>query len=362
MSIHFTTTVSENDWDARFSGWRCPALEIPSASIKDVFIGGTKQDTAIMEVDHKLKILIWKGNKTPPEALISYEISENLTTEDIALGWEDTALKWKKLSILLPVLATLIAGIVGPILTYKLTESKTVSLSTENMPERVEFINTMWDYFNDKEYETAKGIADEIVTKYNEIPHSLMHAYTIKGEVEYENKNYSQAIVYLKKSLSYAQEIKNSKSDFSKQICARNLSRAYIAINAPKMALETLSEIREPVVDDFDWKYAVGRAYLYNSNYEESIKYFEQIPNDWTWSKDKSKGIAKIHEASAYIGLYEEKKLEKYLIKAERIFTDGFNQNISLWQNVLIDNPKAYRNYLLIQSILPKYVFDWKKL
>lgn len=105
MSIAFTTTVMEKDWDSELSGWRCPALRIPGASVNAVFVAGSRVDTAWYEVltDHAL--IRWVRQDHPDHAVLSIKLTQELSTQELTL-------RWKKVAVILPIVSALIAALV----------------------------------------------------------------------------------------------------------------------------------------------------------------------------------------------------------------------------------------------------------
>jgi hypothetical protein len=107
--IVFTTRLTEADWDDALHGWRCSPLAVPGAVVDELFIDGNRIDAAKYEVLPQHAIVRWTPPDRPSRAVASIKLTEKLT-----LGAETD--RWKKLAIILPVLATILsAGIIGAV-------------------------------------------------------------------------------------------------------------------------------------------------------------------------------------------------------------------------------------------------------
>nr|VFJ93193.1 MAG: hypothetical protein BECKLFY1418B_GA0070995_104229 [Candidatus Kentron sp. LFY] len=108
MTISFTVTANENDWDNALGGWRCPAIVIPSAALEAVFVDGEKKDIGGFDVLSEHRVIRWIGDNRPETVTFSIVITKDLTTEELTI-------KWKKLAIVLPLLASLLIGLGVPL-------------------------------------------------------------------------------------------------------------------------------------------------------------------------------------------------------------------------------------------------------
>jgi hypothetical protein len=107
--IVFTIRLTEADWDDALRGWRCSPLAVPGAVVEELFIDGNRIDAAKYEVLPQHAIVRWTPSDHPSRAVASIKLTEKLT-----LGAETD--RWKKLAIILPVLATILsAGITGAV-------------------------------------------------------------------------------------------------------------------------------------------------------------------------------------------------------------------------------------------------------
>jgi hypothetical protein len=104
-SIVFTTRLTEADWDDMMRGWRCPALGIPGAAVDALFVDGERIDKVKFEVLAQNQVIRWIVDDRPPRATLSIALLEELALE------RDAA-RWKKLAIVLPVAATVLAAVI----------------------------------------------------------------------------------------------------------------------------------------------------------------------------------------------------------------------------------------------------------
>jgi len=109
--VVFATTLTERDWDMELSGWRCTALKIPGAQIDGAFVGGERVDPAWLEVKYELDLIRWIHGERPAQATILIKLTEELSTKELTL-------KWKKLAIILPVLASIAVALLATISSY----------------------------------------------------------------------------------------------------------------------------------------------------------------------------------------------------------------------------------------------------
>jgi hypothetical protein len=109
--IAFNIRLAEADWEDTMSGWRCPALNVPGAEVEDVYVEGARVDRAKYEVLPTHSIIRWIPGNRPPRATASIKL-----TKTLSLGAETD--KWKRLAIILPVIATIVAAIISGSATY----------------------------------------------------------------------------------------------------------------------------------------------------------------------------------------------------------------------------------------------------
>ncbi len=108
--IVFAARLTEADWDETLRGWRCPALAVPGAIVEALYVEGNKADTAKYEVLREHHVIRWTPSDQPQRVTASITLTEELT-----LGAETD--RWKKLAIVLPVVATIAsAGLRTPLI------------------------------------------------------------------------------------------------------------------------------------------------------------------------------------------------------------------------------------------------------
>jgi hypothetical protein len=130
QTIAFTVTVTEEDWDVRLGGWRCPALKIPGAKVESVYAFSDRVDSSRYEVKYELDIIRWVHPERPPQATLQIKLTEELSTEEITL-------KWKKLAIILPLVTSILVALIAGVFSYisgrraaSTNNSNTVSLAS----------------------------------------------------------------------------------------------------------------------------------------------------------------------------------------------------------------------------------------
>jgi hypothetical protein len=121
--IVFTTRLTDADWDDALRGWRCSPLAVPGAVVDELFIDGNRIDAAKYEVLPQHAVVRWTPPEHPTRAVASIKLTEKLT-----LGAETD--RWKKLAIILPVLATILsAAITGAVTLIAKSGDKPTQLS-----------------------------------------------------------------------------------------------------------------------------------------------------------------------------------------------------------------------------------------
>jgi hypothetical protein len=120
MSIAITTSMTKDDWDTKLSGWRCPPLKIPGATIEALYAESGRIDKAWYEVQPDLTLVRWvHGSVAPPEVTASITLTQELASQDLTQ-------RWKKLAIVLPVAATVVTALIGAGLIPKLALGRKV--------------------------------------------------------------------------------------------------------------------------------------------------------------------------------------------------------------------------------------------
>lgn len=109
--ITFMMRLRKEDWDADLGAWRCPALAIPKAEIGNLFVKGDRVDKAKYEVLKGPPAVRWIAADRPAEVYAQIQLGEELSLES------ETS-RWKKLTVVLPVVASITAALIGGAATY----------------------------------------------------------------------------------------------------------------------------------------------------------------------------------------------------------------------------------------------------
>ena len=111
QEIVFTTRLTVEDWDEAMHGWRCHVLNVPGAIVEAVYVEGSRVDSARYEVLTQHTFIRWIASDQPQRVAASIKL-----TETLSLGKETE--RWKRLAIILPVVATIIAAVISGAATY----------------------------------------------------------------------------------------------------------------------------------------------------------------------------------------------------------------------------------------------------
>ena len=109
--IVFTTRLTVEDWDEAMHGWRCQVLNVPGAIVEAVYVEGSRVDSARYEVLTQHTFIRWIASDQPQRVAASIKL-----TETLSLGKETE--RWKRLAIILPVVATIVAAAISGAATY----------------------------------------------------------------------------------------------------------------------------------------------------------------------------------------------------------------------------------------------------
>jgi hypothetical protein len=109
--VVFAIRLTNEDWDEVMRGWRCPVLSVPGAIVEAVYVEGDRIDSARYEVLPQNTFLRWIASDHPQRVAVSIKL-----TETLSLGSETE--RWKRLAIVLPVAATIIAAVISGGATY----------------------------------------------------------------------------------------------------------------------------------------------------------------------------------------------------------------------------------------------------
>lgn len=109
--VVFAIRLTNEDWDEVMRGWRCPVLSVPGAIVEAVNVEGNRIDSARYEVLPQNTFLRWIAADQPQRVAVSIKLTETLTLVS------ETE-RWKRLAIVLPVAATVIAAVISGGATY----------------------------------------------------------------------------------------------------------------------------------------------------------------------------------------------------------------------------------------------------
>jgi hypothetical protein len=133
-AIIFSIRLTEEDWDATQRGWSCPPLRIPSATLQDIIVDGNRVDKHQYAILLGQAMIHWVNRNHPEGAAAIIELNDDLT-----LGSETD--RWKKLAVVFPMIATILAASISGTATYfarpsTTTPSVNTSFKWIRLPER----------------------------------------------------------------------------------------------------------------------------------------------------------------------------------------------------------------------------------
>jgi hypothetical protein len=95
--VVFTIRVTAADWDPLARAWRCPAVDIPSAFIKEAIDPtGLPLGLSLLEIAKGPARVAWKGPNPPSELLLVIGLGEELSP-----AMEER--RWKKIAVVAPI-------------------------------------------------------------------------------------------------------------------------------------------------------------------------------------------------------------------------------------------------------------------
>jgi hypothetical protein len=165
--IAFRVRLIDADWEPTIGGWRCDALKVPGSEVESLYLDGRRIDKIKYEVLSDQSLIRWSTGKMPERVVAAIKL-----TKELSLG-SDTE-RWKKLAIVLPFVATILASIVSSAATY-------FAAFYKNQPSVAESAGSTWSPFLDfAEYqvETDKRV------KNNQYPR-VVEAKLQQGVVKY---------------------------------------------------------------------------------------------------------------------------------------------------------------------------------
>lgn len=132
--IEFTVRLSQDDFDPVTRAWRFPALELPGASVKEVYADGERVDPEKYRFVGKQ--MRWVPGDTFPEKLLALvrvdgeSRDEIFQSRDKAKRNED---RWKKFAIVVP----LITAVLGAAVTLYINRGPKASSTAHTLTMRV---------------------------------------------------------------------------------------------------------------------------------------------------------------------------------------------------------------------------------
>lgn len=111
----FIITLTNQEWDETLGGWRCSAIRIPGAKIESIYADRRRIDPALYEVLINHQMIRWSQTEKPEKVAVSIILTKELSTYELT-G------KWKKLAIILPILAMLLSTMVTASVTLYISK------------------------------------------------------------------------------------------------------------------------------------------------------------------------------------------------------------------------------------------------
>jgi hypothetical protein len=101
----FTIRLAPDDWDPTLGAWRCPALDIPSAFIKEAYDSkGQPLSLELLKIDKGPARVSWRGPERPPQIALAVGLGEELSPTS-----EENF--WKRFAIVVPIITAVIAAL-----------------------------------------------------------------------------------------------------------------------------------------------------------------------------------------------------------------------------------------------------------
>ena len=174
-------------------------------------------------------------------------------------------------------------------------------------------ISVMRSNYENREWDSAIRVADEIL----EIDPNNVPALNKKGSVAFHRQDFLTAIKFFEKVV----ELRPGHPTFMS-----NLADSYVEVGRIDDAIKVYRSIEPWGPDNY---YELGRAYVYNGEYEKAIKLLESLPST------DNEGRARIAEAAAYAGLSTNKDSNQAK-KALELLRAGVAQNREKWYSILV--------------------------
>jgi tetratricopeptide (TPR) repeat protein len=188
-----------------------------------------------------------------------------------------------------------------------------------NQDEVNQLLNAMTAAFSQGEYDNADRKAHEAL----KIDPSNPRALNMEGAVAFYRKDYQSAVDNFSASL----KLRNDT------VVTMNLADSYVEIGGYEKAIELYKSIDDGKPD---LSYALGRAYLYEDNYQEALKHLQPVPSSF------NHGSARVSEAAALVGMANNtanpSQRASLLSKASDKLREGLAEDTKFWEGIFDGN------------------------
>jgi len=178
---------------------------------------------------------------------------------------------------------------------------------------------------NDGHYDQADKLADGILA-FDSDNH---RALNMKGAIAFYRNSYSTALDYFTKA---RKAVPDTAPDTASLMYAytMNLADTYVETGGYKRAIELYQSVSD---NSPEWSYGIGRAYMHSGQYDEALKYLENVPSN------NGRGRARALEAACYMGLADSEHDANSILelknKAKAKLQDGIIQDKNYWHDIL---------------------------
>lgn len=203
-------------------------------------------------------------------------------------------------------------------------------------------INAMYTNLNQKSYDAALAISDEILKTEPD----NYRALNVKGTVAFYRRRFQDAVKYF----DQAYNVKAHPT------IGRNLADAYVEIGAYALAIKTYLAANTSTEE---WHYSIGRAYVFAGQYDDALAHLQVVKSDI------KKRAVQIMLAATYIGksLFEtdNNKRDELLIQARKEMKEVCSVYPVFWNQILLGIKNVeYETYDKILLLLEKIYVDGK--
>lgn len=111
--VSFFVRLSENDFEPTIASWRCPALDLPGSSVKEVFADGQRIDKEKYQVIESQSYIRWINSNAPPAhvaALVTVDAETRSQLEKDKHDAEKKETWWRRFSAVVPILTAVMAA------------------------------------------------------------------------------------------------------------------------------------------------------------------------------------------------------------------------------------------------------------